>query len=353
LLAPLEVLRPIVGRAPVLGPGTLVSVARAGLITAALLAVFIALFASADGAFAQLSQGLSPDLGELNLPVRIGVTFIALAIGGALALLVGWRDEGPPVSKAKRLLGPIEWGTALGALVVLFAAFVIVQFVVLFGGQDHVLETAGLTYAEYARQGFTQLVIAAVLVLALIAAALRFSRTDSDRQRLILHLLLAALATLTLVILASAAHRLDLYVDAFGATRLRVLAIAGSTLIAGTLVATIVALFTRQRSWLIQAIAAIVAAVALGLTAANPDSLIAQRNVDRYQQGGQFDASYNGRLSADATSVLTELPTPLAAQTLQRQSTRLASADGFWGTNLGRSRARNALELHPETLAFP
>jgi DNA-binding response OmpR family regulator len=27
--------------------------------------------------------------------------------------------------------------------------------------------------------------------------------------------------------------------------------------------------------------------------------------------------------------------------------------DGFWGTNVGRSRARDALESHPETLASP
>jgi uncharacterized protein DUF4153 len=353
VLGPLEVLRPTVARAPAITPEALVSVTRAGLITAALLAVFIGLFASADGAFAQLSQDLSPDLHGFDLPIRIGVALIALAIGGSLALLVGSSDERRPGSEAKRLLGPIEWGAALGALIILFAGFVTVQFVVLFGGQDHVLETAGLTYAEYARQGFTQLVIAAVLILAVIAAALRLSRIESDRQRLIMHLLLATLATLTLVILASAAHRLDLYVEAFGATRLRVLAIAGCALIAGTLILTIAALFTRRRTWLPQGIAGIFAVIALGLTAANPDSQIAERNVDRYQQSGRFDISYNGSLSADATPVLTELPTSLAARTLQRQTTRLALADGFWGSNLGRSRARDALESRAETLGSP
>ena len=43
----------------------------------------------------------------------------------------------------------------------LFLAFVIVQLAVLFGGHDRVLRTTGLTYAEYARSGFWQLLAVA------------------------------------------------------------------------------------------------------------------------------------------------------------------------------------------------
>jgi hypothetical protein len=44
---------------------------------------------------------------------------------------------------------------------------------VLFGGHDHVLRTAGLSYADYAHQGYGQLMAAAMLTLAVIAAARR------------------------------------------------------------------------------------------------------------------------------------------------------------------------------------
>ena len=59
---------------------------------------------------------------------------------------------------------------------VLFAAFVVLQLAALFGGDEHVLRTAGLTYAEYAREGFAQLMAVAALTLAMIALARRDDR---------------------------------------------------------------------------------------------------------------------------------------------------------------------------------
>ena len=57
----------------------------------------------------------------------------------------------------------------LGVLDALFIAFVAVQATVLFGGHAHVLETEGLTYAEYARQGFWQLLWVSALTLLVLS----------------------------------------------------------------------------------------------------------------------------------------------------------------------------------------
>ena len=81
--------------------------------------------------------------------------------------------------------------------------FVAFQLTTLYGGNDYVLKTSGVTYAEYARSGFAQLIAAAALTLAVIAAAARYS-PDSKLRRA----LLGALTVLTLVILASAYTRL-------------------------------------------------------------------------------------------------------------------------------------------------
>ena len=62
----------------------------------------------------------------------------------------------------------------------LFALFVAVQLAVLFGGDGYVRATAALTYAEYARSGFAQLVAVAALTLAV--AALAFWVSDPDRR---------------------------------------------------------------------------------------------------------------------------------------------------------------------------
>jgi hypothetical protein len=52
--------------------------------------------------------------------------------------------------------------------VALFGAFAAAQLVVLAGGGRHVIETAGLTYAQYARSGFFQLLAVAVITLLIL-----------------------------------------------------------------------------------------------------------------------------------------------------------------------------------------
>ena len=63
-------------------------------------------------------------------------------------------------------LGFTEAAIVLGAVVVLFAAFVLVQFQYFFGGETF-LGVQGYTYSEYARRGFGELVAVAFFSLLL------------------------------------------------------------------------------------------------------------------------------------------------------------------------------------------
>ena len=65
-------------------------------------------------------------------------------------------------------LGAVELNVVVTILDLLFLAFVIVQFRYLFGGRDLVQQSANLTYAEYARHGFFELVAVAALTLPLL-----------------------------------------------------------------------------------------------------------------------------------------------------------------------------------------
>ena len=64
--------------------------------------------------------------------------------------------------RAPLRLGAVEAATILLVVDALFAIFVTLQLAWLFGGRD-TLAMTGLTYAEYARRGFFDLVIVAVL----------------------------------------------------------------------------------------------------------------------------------------------------------------------------------------------
>ena len=217
-------------RAP--GPGRrgrLVPALRAGVVAVALLAVFGALFVSADRAFAELAERVFIPTSLGSLPVRVVVFLVAAAVIATLAV-ARFRDPGTPFVRESQWLpdpqlrprlGRLEWTTALVALDLLFAAFVAVQVAVLFGGHDHVLRTAGLTYAEYAREGFFQLLVVGLLTLGVVGAAARFGRVESERDARRMQVLAGTLCLLTLVVLASAVHRLGLYEEAFGFTQER------------------------------------------------------------------------------------------------------------------------------------
>ena len=211
-------------------------------------------------------------------------------------------------SSARARSGPSS-GCFPWALVTLFVAFIGVQVTVLFGGRDHVLRTTGLTYAEYARSGYWQLLATAVLTLGVIAAALRLAETPRRSHRVILRALLAALCGLTLVLLASALHRLDLYESAFGLTRLRLAGEAFAWGLAGffALIVLAGAAPAVRRNFARTAIAATAAGL-LAFSLANPDGTIARQNIERWRTTGSLDVGYLQTLSADAAPSIAELP---------------------------------------------
>lgn len=323
--------------------GHAAALARGLVLTGALVAIFGALFASGDRAFAQLAGDVLPDtLGLDDVPLRLVVFGLVMSFAGGLAQAALVPDE--PAVRPLLRLGRLEWSLALGALNGLFALFVAVQLAVLFGGDEYVRESAGLTYAEYARSGFAQLVLVAALTLVVVAAALRWARTERPRDERLLRALLAALCVLTLVVLASALHRLGIYEAAYGFTRLR-LAAHALLLFGGALFAlVVVALASGRRDWLARATLLLAAFGALAFWAADPDRRIAAHNVERWEKTGRIDTAYLSLLSADAVAPLLRLPPRLRERALGEQRARLAGApDGLAGANRARARARDAL----------
>ncbi|MFK4241312.1 DUF4153 domain-containing protein [Micromonospora chokoriensis] len=318
-------------------------------LSAGLLMLFGLLFSSADAVFADLVTGLLPDVssvGVVDWLVRL------LLIGGGLlggAFLVSRPPDLEGLRpKQPRTAHRLEWTLPLGMLVALFSVFVLVQLTVLFGGAGHVLRTAGLTYAEYARGGFWQLLAVTALTLLVIAVAARRAPKATRADRLLVRVLLGALTALSLVIVASALYRMQVYADAYGATRLR-LVVATIELWLGLLFVLVgVAVVRLRADWLPRLVIGTAVLALLGLALVNPDRLIAERNVDRYLQTGRLDVGYLSGLSADAVPALVRLPEPVRVCALGQIAAELPR-DGVWETNLGRDRARRELASVPVT----
>lgn len=321
-------------------------------ITIVLLVVFGVLFASADAIFESYVNRLltAPEWAE-SVPVRVFL-FLVGALFLAAVVLVALRPVNDPIGPSmKARVSTSVWMVPLTAVNLLFAAFVAVQIRFLFGGNEQVLHTRGLTYAEYARQGFFQLVVVSVVVLGIVTLAGGVLKTGR-RERWVLSGQLGILCGLTMVILFSALHRMDLYTDAYGLSRLR-LSVQATVWWLGALFALVllsgaVRLAGRSAAWLPRTVV-LVTALGLGtFSMVNPDYQVAATQVD-VRGIDRLDADYLGDLGAEAVPALDRLPEPQRSCVLADvvSANGLDKPDAWNGWNLARSRAREVLAEHP------
>ncbi|MEE6263490.1 DUF4153 domain-containing protein [Plantactinospora sonchi] len=323
--------------------------------TLAVLLVFGALLSSADAAFSVV-------LGELVPEVNVGTVFkwlFLLAVGGLTAVAAVYTLAAPPdlstVDKpSDRRFSVLEWAPAIAALTLLFGGFVAVQFTVLFGGQRHVLETAGLSYAEYARSGFWQLVVVTLLTLAILGGVTRWARRDRPVERVLLRVLLGLLSALSVVIVVSALSRMYTYQEVYSFTGERIFVMAFELLLGAVFLMILAAGIRWRGGWIPRVTVGLVVLMLLGLAGLNPEAYAARRNIARYQETGKIDAWYLRALSADATPALATLPDPVRRCTLSWIDEELAEPDPWYAWNLGRIRARQALDrLGPNAVGGP
>ncbi|MCX4388807.1 DUF4173 domain-containing protein [Micromonospora peucetia] len=326
-------------------PGLVRRIVGSAAATLAALIVFGALLSSADGAFSVV-------LGEVIPEVNVGTVFrwIFLAVVGALcAVAAVYTLAAPPDLSTvdrpgTRRFGIVEWAPVISALTLLFGGFVAVQFTVLFGGQRHVLRTAGLSYAEYARSGFWQLVVVTMLTLAVLGGVARWARRDRAVERHLLRVLLGLLSVLSFVIVVSALARMYTYQKVYSFTGERLFVMAFELLLGTVFLMILVAGLRLRGAWIPGTTVALAVVMLLGLAVLNPEDYAARRNIARYEQTGKIDAWYLRALSADATPALTGLPDPARRCTLSWIADDLEEPDPWYAWNLGRVRARAALD---------
>ncbi|MGW2059699.1 DUF4153 domain-containing protein [Streptomyces sp. NPDC001937] len=318
---------------------------RSTAVAVVLLIVFGTLFASADAAFADVLGNLMPDASLGDSPWRLFLFVVGLV--GALtaaytaAAPIHWDRITVRAGKAR---GRVEWALPLIVLNLLFAVFIAIQLTVLLGGYDKVMAETDLSYSAYARQGFWQLLWATLLTLLVIALALRWAPRGEARDRTLVRIVLGTLCLLTLVVVASALRRMELYVDAYGLTRLRI-SVAAVELWLGVVLILIMAAGVFGAKLLPRAVAASAAVGVLVFGLVSPDGLIAEQNVQRYRNDHAIDIDYLRGLSADAVPALDTLPEPLRSCALGEIQRTLRVSDAPWyATSWGEARARDILE---------
>ena len=113
---------------------------------------------------------------------------------------------------------------------------------------------------------------------------------------------LGLLCALTLVVVVSALHRMQLYQEAYGFTQARLVVDVFEGWLGVVVLAVALAGVVSWGAWVARF--ALVTGVVglLGIAAINPDAWIAQRNIDRYEETGKLDTVFLSTLSDDAAA---------------------------------------------------
>jgi len=198
----------------------------------------------------------------------------------------------------------------LGSVLIIYILFCAVQFAYLFASAGL---PEGISYSEYAREGFAQIVVISGINLILFGCMIKYGKIHKPGEKdLILKVMLYMLIGMTGIMLASGFMRLGLYIDTFGMTFLRLISAWFMIYLALVLIACAVRLI-KEKLPLIVLCAALLLFSYNALGYINPDSFIVKYNLsgnvgttDVNEWVGKNQSYVMYELSDDALNVLLE-----------------------------------------------
>ena len=196
--------------------GSFISWIKTIVLAFIVLAIFMGLLSQADPVFAEVVREFRAQL--------LGRTLWSLFF---VFLVAGWwtapRTEQTDVETQANWLSYRDVVAVLLGVLVVIGIFLSVQFQYLFGASRELLVSLDLTFSEYVRKGFSELLLAVFIggIISYLAAARShfWSGAEQKLTRIATTILISELGLLLL----SAWKRDILYLDTYGMTRVRVI----------------------------------------------------------------------------------------------------------------------------------
>ncbi len=300
------------------GYQTAVKVLLGLVICVPILTVVSLLMAFADVVFADMLSEMLEDIdldffAERIIELAVAI-FVALYFFGQLYYLLfgveekkrGIIREVKPKEEPQDL---IIFYMIYSALVVVYTVFAYVQVKYLFLGMGELPHDA-LSYAEYARQGFFELLLLTFINVAVLLITIKLAQKRIYERRIkgskFLRLMMEYLCLLTMLLLSSSFYKMLMYHDAYGLTRMRLLVIIFLLFEAVGLIATMIYIFNRKIR-IVATYSFICLAFYITVNLINIDAIVATNNINIYKETGKIDIYYLSTLSVDAHKQLSTL----------------------------------------------
>jgi Domain of unknown function (DUF4173) len=281
----------------------ILSYTRGIVIALPIIAIFASLLSSADPIFAKQFENFIGLFKIDHLPEYIFrlvyILVFAYVLAGTFLHAAQKSDEKVEEKTwVSPFLGFTESTIVLSSVVILFIAFVIVQFQYFFGGQANI-NIAGYTYSEYARKGFGELVTVAFFSLLLLLVLGAITRRETETQRRVFSILGVGLVGLLIVMLIAAFQRLTLYEMAYGFSRLRTYTHVFMIWLGLLLVAVVVLEILRRERAVGLAMVLASLGFVISLNLLNVDGFIVRQNVQREIRSATDKTFAQGRADLD------------------------------------------------------
>lgn len=334
------------------------------LIAVPLLFIISGLLVSADAVFRNI-------VGDIFKYIRIPQYFVRIIFMILFGIFFSYcglieLSKGRLAQDAtdKRTWEPLIAITVTSLMTILYLFFSIIQIVYLFGGNK--LLPSNYTYAEYAREGFFQLLFVCMINLFVVLICL-----EKFRANKILKGILTIFSVCTYIMIASSVFRMFMYIDNYYLTFLRVfvlfMLLLITLLLTGLLISIYIEAFPLFRYSFV-----ITSVLYLVFSLSKPDYFIAKYNVNHFianeseakpekedkrysefgyvydSKGGRMDVEYLiNNLSLDAAPILKEvnLFTGTQQHNYQKKIKRKTENMGIRSFNFSRNTAKKLFNI--------
>ncbi|PJA38134.1 hypothetical protein CO180_04220, partial [candidate division WWE3 bacterium CG_4_9_14_3_um_filter_41_6] len=270
------------------------SIVKTVSISLLVFLVFAQLLSSADPIFADLIKTLQEQVfARVFLSVFLTIVFAVVAV----VALPSKDDTRDPL----RIITVQDLFVPMAIVVFLIGIFLFIQIKYLFGTHAD-FSTFGLTYSEYVRKGFIELIIASAIGSVLSYGAILKTQGMQHSQKLKgLQVINVVMITELFMLLVSAFKRDLLYFDVYGLTRTRLIGGLFLFWLAGLLTMLLLLLLRKKimerHLFLVMGVLSI--CFVAGLNVVNVDKVIAQ-NYRPSDFNNEIDYYYANQLSEDA-----------------------------------------------------
>lgn len=263
---------------------TAISLLTGAVIAVPLLCIILPLLASSDVAFGNMVSAIFKNIAEIVGSLVLTAIFTPLVF----ALLFSMKKEAEKdkglKNKTKGKISTVLINTTLSAVCIVYIAYLFSQLAYISDAFSFLLPE-NYTAAEFARSGFFQMAVIALINCVVIAVSAALVKCkENGKLPSSTKALLTFLCCFTVFYISTAFVKMMKYISLYGLTWLRVLTSAFMLMLAVIFVIILIKLFVTKFKY-VKAVILVCAATLIAVTAVDINTVIAEYNYNAYKAG--------------------------------------------------------------------